>query len=213
MTAAKNVMPAMADAEAAVAALGGNLESTPFQAELCRRVKIAKTNGISIRAIARNAGLDHVTILNLIRDPTRDPALSTVEHLAGALDCSVADLIGGTTESAFNFSVGLIDLPLVKLIPCPWNARREFDDESIAELAASIAEQGVLENLIVRPAGDDFEVVAGERRRRALLKLHDKKLWPPDNLVPCRRFDLDDGEALLLSLVENIQRADLSALE
>lgn len=204
---------AMAEAEAAVAGIGETLKPTPFQVELCRRVKVAKANGTSIRAIARNAGLDHVTILNLMRDTALDPALSTVERLALALDCSVADLIGGTGGDALAFVAGLTALPLARLIPCPWNARREFDDDSIAELAASIAEQGVLENLIVRPAGDDFEVVAGERRRRALLKLHDKKLWPADKPVPCRRLDLDDGEALLHSLVENIQRADLSALE
>ena len=209
---------ALAEAEAAVAGIGETLEPTPFQAELCRRVKIAKANGLSGRAIARKATLDHVTLLNLMRGTARDPALSTVERLAGALDCSVTDLIGGAVGAELAFIAGLIALPLAKLIPCPWNARREFDDASIAELAASIAEQGVLENLIVRPhksdpPGDDFEVVAGERRRRALTKLHDKKLWPADKLVPCRRLDLDDGEALLTSLVENIQRTDLEPLE
>jgi len=98
-------------------------------------------------------------------------------------------------------------LPVAFLKPGRFQPRKAFADEALAELAASIREKGVLTPILVRPLGpDSYEIVAGERRWRAaqLAKLHD---------VPVVVRDLADAEALEIAIIENIQRADLNALE
>ncbi|MDB5736053.1 MAG: parB-like partition protein, partial [Alphaproteobacteria bacterium] len=79
--------------------------------------------------------------------------------------------------------------------------------QPLADLAASIKEKGVLSPILVRPLGADrYEIVAGERRWRAaqLAKLHD---------VPVVVREMADGEALEIAIIENVQRADLNAIE
>ena len=98
-------------------------------------------------------------------------------------------------------------LPVAFLRPGRFQPRKNFADDALAELAASIREKGVLTPILVRPLGaDSFEIVAGERRWRAaqIAKLHD---------VPVVVRDLADAEALEIAIIENIQRADLNALE
>jgi ParB family chromosome partitioning protein len=98
-------------------------------------------------------------------------------------------------------------LPVAFLKPGRFQPRKAFADEALAELAASIREKCVLTPILVRPLGtDSYEIVAGERRWRAaqLAKLHD---------VPVVVRDLADAEALEIAVIENIQRADLNALE
>jgi ParB family transcriptional regulator, chromosome partitioning protein len=98
-------------------------------------------------------------------------------------------------------------LPVAFLKPGRFQPRKAFADAALAELAASIKEKGVLTPILVRPLGpDSYEIVAGERRWRAaqLAKLHD---------VPVVVRDLADAEALEIAIIENIQRADLNALE
>lgn len=85
--------------------------------------------------------------------------------------------------------------------------RRHFDDEALQELATSIAAQGVIQPIVVRPlAANRFEIVAGERRWRAarLAGL---------SLVPAVVRQLDDRAAMAVAIVENIQRADLNPIE
>ncbi len=97
-------------------------------------------------------------------------------------------------------------LPVEKLIPNPDQPRRHFDDTALAELANSIREKGVIQPLIVRPKGDTFEIVAGERRWRAAQRaqVHD---------VPVIIRDFSDTEVLEIAIIENIQRADLNPVE
>ena len=97
-------------------------------------------------------------------------------------------------------------VPIERLRPSPVQPRRRFSDPELEALAASIATKGVLQPLLVRPAGEQLEIVAGERRWRAAQRagLHQ---------VPVVVRELGDGEALELALVENLQRADLSPLE
>ena len=98
-------------------------------------------------------------------------------------------------------------LPIAFLKPGRFQPRKNFADEALAELAASIKEKGVLTPILVRPLGpDSYEIVAGERRWRAaqLAKLHD---------VPVVVRDLADAETLEIAIIENVQRADLNALE
>jgi ParB/RepB/Spo0J family partition protein len=94
-------------------------------------------------------------------------------------------------------------LPLAVIDPNPDQPRRLADAERLAELAADIADRGVLEPLIVRPVGDRYQVIAGGRRRAAA------GIAGLDS-VPCLiRDDLTDAEARAIALVENLQREDL----
>ena len=98
-------------------------------------------------------------------------------------------------------------LPVAFLQPGKYQPRKTFDEQPLADLAASIKEKGVLSPILVRPLGADrYEIVAGERRWRAaqLAKLHD---------VPVVVREMADGEALEIAIIENVQRADLNALE
>src|ERR1700722_9926356 len=98
-------------------------------------------------------------------------------------------------------------LPVAFLKPGRFQPRKAFADEALAELAASIREKGVLTPILVRPLGtDSYEIVAGERRWRAaqMAKLHD---------VPVVIRDMADSEALEIAIIENVQRADLNAIE
>ncbi|MET0153973.1 MAG: ParB/RepB/Spo0J family partition protein [Candidatus Binatia bacterium] len=97
-------------------------------------------------------------------------------------------------------------LPLDQVGPNPWQPRVDFDDEKLREMAESIREHGVVEPLVVRQRHGSFELVAGERRLRAarLAGLQ---------AVPVVVRDMDDREVLEVTLIENLQREDLSALE
>jgi ParB family chromosome partitioning protein len=98
-------------------------------------------------------------------------------------------------------------LPVAFLQPGRYQPRKTFDEQPLADLAASIKEKGVLSPILVRPVGlDRYEIVAGERRWRAaqLAHLHD---------VPVLVRELKDQQALEIAIIENVQRADLNALE
>lgn len=98
-------------------------------------------------------------------------------------------------------------IPLNKLVQSPRNVRRHSDAAADAELKASIAARGLLQNLIVRPAAKGkFEVEAGERRRRAMLELVADKTLPRDHAVTCLVIEDADEVAVETSLAENFHR-------
>jgi ParB family chromosome partitioning protein len=101
---------------------------------------------------------------------------------------------------------GVVRLPLASIRPNPRQPRKRFAEESLKELADSIREKGLLQPLLVRPQGDGYELVAGERRYRAALMAGLQE-------VPAVVKDLTDREALELALVENLQREDLNPYE
>ncbi|HVZ68659.1 MAG TPA: ParB/RepB/Spo0J family partition protein [Rhizomicrobium sp.] len=118
-------------------------------------------------------------------------------------------LIGDDIAPARADAKGARTLPIAFLKPNPNQPRKNFAEAELEDLANSIREKGVLQPILVRPvkgASDSYEIVAGERRWRAAqrAKLHD---------VPVVVRELDDGEALELAIVENVQRADLNAIE
>ena len=101
------------------------------------------------------------------------------------------------------------EVSIDQLRPNPYQPRQHFAEEDLASLEASILELGILQPILVRHArGSDteFEIIAGERRWRAAQRaqLHQ---------VPIVVRDMDDVQALEIAIVENVQRADLSALE
>lgn len=99
-----------------------------------------------------------------------------------------------------------LEVAVDRITPSPFQPRRTFDEVKIEELAASIRNQGIIQPLVVRPKGDDFELIAGERRWRAALKAGLVR-------VPVVIRHADDHEALQLALVENLQREDLNPIE
>ncbi len=111
-----------------------------------------------------------------------------------------------SADSAAQQSSGVRMLPVSSLSPHPDQPRRHFDEAMLDELAASIASRGLIQPIVVRPHGHDFQIVAGERRWRAAqrARLHE---------VPVVVRDFDDAETLEIALIENIQREDLNAIE
>jgi ParB family chromosome partitioning protein len=93
-----------------------------------------------------------------------------------------------------------------RITPSPFQPRRSFDEGKIEELAASIRNQGIIQPLVVRPRGSDYELIAGERRWRAAIKAGLSR-------VPVVVRSANDHEALQLALVENLQREDLNPIE
>lgn len=92
------------------------------------------------------------------------------------------------------------------IVVSPFQPRVHIDDAALAELAASLAENGLLQPIVVRPVDDTFELVTGERRWRASQRLG----W---ETIPAIVRELTDEEAASLAMIENLQREDLSAVE
>ena len=101
---------------------------------------------------------------------------------------------------------GVREIDIARIRPNPNQPRVQFTEDSINELAESIAQRGVLQPILLRPSGDGFEIVAGERRWRAAQKarLH---------TIPAIVREIDEASMAELALIENIQREDLNAIE
>ena len=95
---------------------------------------------------------------------------------------------------------------LTRIVPSPLQPRREFAREALDELIDSIRQRGIIQPLIVRPVNDTFELIAGERRWRA-----SKEVGLAE--IPVIVRPATDLEVLELSLIENLQRADLNPIE
>jgi ParB family chromosome partitioning protein len=120
----------------------------------------------------------------------------------------MADVAGDTTDPGAPRPAELY-VPIEKIVPNPDQPRRTFGEEALAELSESIRAKGVIQPLIVRrnPRREGtFEIVAGERRWRAAQRaqLHE---------LPVILREFDDLEVLEVAIIENIQRADLNAVE
>ncbi len=122
----------------------------------------------------------------------------------------LAALLGASQDDADSGpSRGVRKAPIEFLKPSPRNPRKRFDDTDLDELAASIRERGVIQPVLVRAiarVADAYEIVAGERRWRAAQRagLHE---------IPIVVIEAGDREALEIAIIENVQRADLNALE
>ena len=114
------------------------------------------------------------------------------------------DALLGGESTATAASTGT--LPLQQLRPGRYQPRTKMNPESLRELAESIKVQGVMQPVLVRPVGDGYEIIAGERRVRAaaIAGLHD---------IPVIIKQVPDNAALAMALIENIQREDLNPLE
>lgn len=130
-----------------------------------------------------------------------EPLVASRAAASGAEGGNIGDTRSGTPAD------GLAMLSVADIEPHPDQPRRYFDDEALAELAASIASRGVIQPVIVRAtAKGKYQLVAGERRWRASQKaqLHE---------IPAIIRDLDERDVMALALIENIQREDLNPVE
>ena len=109
----------------------------------------------------------------------------------------------GTNTGAAVNGRAVEELPVEKIRPNPGQPRHTFDEAAMEELAASIRQYGVLQPILVRPAADGYEIVAGERRYRAA-----KQAGLP---AIVRRFD--PAEMAEVAIIENVQREDLNVIE
>jgi ParB family chromosome partitioning protein len=139
-----------------------------------------------------------------------DDAARHLDHRP-RLGRGLAALLGdaGQEPPAAGRGGGARKTPIEFLRPNPRNPRKAFPDDELDELAASIRERGVIQPVLARPiprVADSYEIIAGERRWRAAQRagLHE---------IPIIVVEAGDREALELAIVENVQRADLNALE
>ena len=128
---------------------------------------------------------------------------------AAGLGRGLSALLGEQHRPADSGEVGrggVREIEIARIRPNPSQPRIQFNDEAIDELADSIAERGVLQPILLRPDGDDYQIIAGERRWRAAQRaqLH---------AIPAIVREIDESTMAELALIENIQREDLNALE
>lgn len=115
-------------------------------------------------------------------------------------------LLGPISREQAAASGALREIPVASIRANPFQPRREFDLGALDDLASSIEASGLLQPIVVRPHRGGYELIAGERRWRAVQKLGWEK-------VPAVVKDVDDQALLTLALIENLQRDDLSAID
>lgn len=98
------------------------------------------------------------------------------------------------------------EVPTSRILPNPAQPRLSYEEDSLTELADSIREHGVLQPILVRPVGSQYELIAGERRWRASRMAQRES-------IPAIVVEFDDETALEVSIIENLQREDVSPLE
>jgi ParB family chromosome partitioning protein len=108
--------------------------------------------------------------------------------------------------SVVDATTGLQELPVVSIRPNANQPREHFDEETLAALAESIREVGVLQPILVREAGENFELIAGERRWRAARRVGLQT-------IPAIVRHADDASSLQQAIIENVQRESLNPLE
>jgi len=127
---------------------------------------------------------------------------------ATGLGRGLSALIGEAPSPSHSPSAsgGVRSIEVARIRPNPAQPRQIFDEDAMAELAASIAERGVLQPILVRAVEDGFELVAGERRWRAAQRaqLHE---------IPAIIREFDEESRAEIALIENIQRENLNAIE
>lgn len=115
-------------------------------------------------------------------------------------------LLGPVSRQEAEASGALRELPVKSVRPNPYQPRTQFDPDALSELVASIESSGLLQPVVVRAHDGSYELIAGERRLRAVQQLG----WPT---IPAVVKDVDDRTLLTLALIENLQRHDLSAID
>ena len=130
----------------------------------------------------------------------------SADRPAKGLGMGLSALLGEARPADAPPAEGVREIEVARIRPNPSQPRMHFDEDSIAELADSIRQRGVLQPILLRADGDGFEIIAGERRWRAAqrARLH---------TIPAIVREIDEATTAELALIENIQREDLNAIE
>ena len=115
-------------------------------------------------------------------------------------------LLGSVSRDQAEAAGALRELPVSNIVPNPLQPRSHINEAELVELAASIEASGLLQPVVVRPRNGKYELIAGERRWRAVQRLG----WPK---IPAVIKEADDQTLLTLALIENLQRDDLTAID
>jgi ParB family chromosome partitioning protein len=115
-------------------------------------------------------------------------------------------LLGSVTREQAQTSGALRELAVDAVVPNPYQPRTQVDEAALAELTSSIEASGLLQPVVVRPRNGKYELIAGERRWRAVQRLG----WTK---IPAVIKDVDDPTLLTLALIENLQRDGLTAID
>ena len=128
--------------------------------------------------------------------------------IGGGVAKPVAPAAQAAPVAATAVAPGLLlqELPLTAIVPNPRQPRRDFDDAQVKELADSIRSEGLMQPIVVRKVKDGYELIAGERRFRAFKLIGQKT-------ITARILEASDASSAVLALVENLQRADLNAID
>lgn len=147
---------------------------------------------------------------NVSQKPTQPSAQSNPEPEMGSIkaqaEAAKAKVATPTPTKKTDEKGEVGEVALVKIKPNPDQPRTSFKKDEIAELAASIKRDGLLQPILVRKRGETYEIIAGERRYQAC------KLLGMET-IPVRYWSADSDKALELALIENIQRSDLNPIE
>lgn len=204
----------------------------PAETALARILRLAKAQGIaSENELQRRAGLAKGQLSQYRRRGGAINDLSILEKIARALACPVTALLGeppaaGTpSPAAGEAAAGPLLVSYEQLTPNPANPRKTFPEEQILSIAHSILSKGILSPLLVRalPAAPGrFEILDGESRWRAVKHLIDSAEILPAaadwalssaRKIPVQVIEADDGEAIVISMIANLQRHDVPPLE
>lgn len=132
--------------------------------------------------------------------------MPTRKRLGKGLGALLGETAVESVRAGAEAAGGVREIAVGRISPNRYQPRHAFREEAIEELAASIAEQGILQPLIVTPRGGDFELVSGERRWRAAQRVGLAT-------VPVIVREVEDRELLEIALVENLQREDLDPID
>lgn len=140
------------------------------------------------------------------RTPPKKKIKSPASGNDGGSSSSTAKQPEAKKEEVHKTATGLYEIPTHLIVPNPHQPRREFAEGSLKEMADSIRSEGLLQPVVVRKTGEQYELIAGERRWRAckLLKL---------KTIPSRVIEASESSSAVLSLIENLQREDLNPIE
>jgi len=131
-----------------------------------------------------------------------EPAAGTAKKKGSA----AAKAVRAPDASAPPPGVGYQEIPVAKVVPNPYQPRRDFDESHLSDLAESIRSEGLIQPIVVRAAEGAYQLVAGERRWRAF-----KLLRLPR--IPARVIEAGNASAASMSLIENLQRENLNPVE
>ncbi|MEM6846581.1 MAG: ParB/RepB/Spo0J family partition protein [Pseudomonadota bacterium] len=128
------------------------------------------------------------------------------QRLGRGLSALLADAPTDMVASAPDRAGGAKELPIEAMVRSAKNPRSDFAEDALDDLAASISAHGIMQPIVVREVAGHYEIIAGERRWRAAQRagLH---------TVPVTIREVSDGDALQMAIIENVQRADLNAVE